>query len=225
MKQFFVLLTFAFGFQLAAQTHHIGLSFGVNQLLSIDEGPPFGDNSPWESKLGFGANLNYQYAFSNNLIIGFGYSYLGPRFIDPDGSTLILGLNSRVTIDELLFHYYQSFGLELGYKGQLSQRYSIQFSTGPSFIYHDKQRSYAEGYKETTYVSDFDFSKDRIYYGINLSIKQSYTIYQEWNYRINFTATLRNTYIFDYLQFKNSIDRILPQAYLGVELELGRRRR
>ncbi|MCR9153176.1 MAG: hypothetical protein NXI09_03645 [Bacteroidetes bacterium] len=210
---------------LNAQTHHIGLNFGVNQLLSIDEGPPFGDNSPWESRLGFGANLNYQYAFSNNLVIGFGYSYLGPRFIDPDVSILMEGQNGRVITDELLFHYYQALGLELGYGGQMSKRYSIQFSTGPGFIYHYKQRSYAEGYEETAYVADFDFSKDRIYYGINLNIKQSYTIYQKRSYRINLTANLRLTYIFDYLQRNNSIDRILPQVYLGVELELGRRRR
>ena len=57
MKQFFMLLLFAIGFQLSAQTHHIGLNFGVNQLLSIDEGPPFGDNSPWESTLGIGMDF------------------------------------------------------------------------------------------------------------------------------------------------------------------------
>ena len=64
---------------------------------------------------------------------------------------------------------------------------------------------------------------DQIYYSVKLIVKQSYTVYQEWNYRINLTATLRNTYILDYLHIKNSIDRILPQVYLGVELELGRR--
>ena len=59
MKPILILLLVAFGFQLSAQTHQIGLNCGVNQLLSIDEGPPFGGGSPWESKLGFGFDLSY----------------------------------------------------------------------------------------------------------------------------------------------------------------------
>ena len=225
MKQFFVLLTFAFGFQLAAQTHHIGLNFGVNQLLSIDEGPPFGDNSPWESTLGIGYGFSYQYAFKNKITIGLGFSKMHMRFIEPNVSKFIEELNEDVLADEFLILYSLNYNLSLGYQWNFTKRHSFQVSGGPNILYDDKQKSYLEGYEQTLFTNDFDFSKDQIYYGVNLSIKQSYTVYQDWNYRINLNATLRNTYIFDYLHRNNSIDRILPQAYLGVELELGRRRR
>jgi len=224
MKQFILLLLVAIGFQLNAQTHHIGLNFGVNQLLSIDEDPPFGGGSPWESKLGFGYGLSYNYTFNNGLTLGLDLNHLTLRFKEYDASRIVEGYDERVVADAVLFTYYYASGLDVGYNWRFSNLFSLQLKFGPSFIYYYKQKSLLEGYSETLYIADFDFSKDRIYYGINLNIKQSYTVYQDWNYRINLTATWRNTYIFDYLQFKNSIDRILPQAYLGVELELGRKR-
>ena len=219
-----MFLTFAIGFQLSAQTHRIGFKFGINQLLSIDEDPPFGGGSPWESKSGFGYGLSYSYSFNNRLTLGLDLNHLALRFKEYDASRSVEGYDERVVADAVLFTYYYACGLDLGYNWRFSNLFSLQLNFGPSFIYYYKQKSLLEGYNQTLYIADFDFSKDRIYYGINLSVKQSYTVYQDWNYRINLTATLRNTYIFDYLHRNNSIDRILPQAYLGVELELGRRR-
>jgi len=224
MKQVLMLLTFAFGFQLNAQTHHIGLNFGVNQLLSIDEGPPFGDNSPWESTLGIGYELSYHYVFRNGLSVGLDIGYISPNFKDYEGSTFIEQLNEEVVADRVLILSYISYDALVAYKWDLSSRYSIQVNTGPSIYYEDREKSYVEGFEETLIIRDFEYAEKRFNYGVSLGLKQSYTVYQDWNYRINLTATLRNSYIFDYLHRNNSIDRILPQAYLGVELELGRRR-
>ena len=219
-----MLLLFAIGFQLAAQTHQIGLNFGVNQLLSIDEGPPFGDGSTWESKLGFRYDLSYNYSFNNGLALGLDLNHLALRFKEYDASRSVEGYDERVVADAVLFTYYYACGLDVGYNWRFSNLFSLQLNFGPSFIYYYKQKSLLKGYDQTLYIAEFDFSKDRIYYGVNLNVKQSYTVFQDWNYRINITATLRSCYIFDYLHRNNSIDQILPQAYLGVELELGRRR-
>lgn len=211
--------------KLNSQTHHLGLNFGINQILNFQEEPPFGDNSPWKSTLGLGYELSYHYTFKNNLTLGLGLGYLQPKFIEYDESIFIEELNENVIADRVLILTYINYNLFLGYKWQLSDRYSIQVGTGPSILYEDKQKTYSKGFKQTLSIRDFEFSRDQINYGITLNVEQAYTLIQDWNYRLNLIASVRNTYIIDYLHIPNSINRLLPQAYLGLELELGRRQR
>ena len=224
MKQVLMLLTFAIGFQLAAQTHHIGLNIGVTQLLSTDKDPPFGGGSPWVSQLGIGYGLSYSYAFKNRFSLGLNFNRLNPSFIYHNASTFIEELNAQVEEDKILILYFLNYNLLLGYQWNLSNRFLIQVSSGLSIIYDDKQKSYVRGYDATISKRDFSFSKDRIYYGVNIEIQQSYTLIKDWNYRLNLTGGIRGAYIFDYLNYAPSFNRLLPQMYLGLELELGRRR-
>lgn len=213
------------GLGTTAQTHHLGFNFGINQILSPDEDPPFGRGSPWEYTLGFGYEVSYNYTFKNNLTLGLNVGYLNPKFIAYNESTFIEELNERVEADKVLTHYYYSTYFKVGYAWPLGKRYSIQVNTGPLIFYNGKEKSYYKGYAQTLYISELIFSKDYINYGVNLNIDQSYNLIQDWNYRLNLIASLGCTYIIDYLHYPNSINRLLPQAYLGLELELGRRKR
>lgn len=223
--KFTIILSILLSAHLWSQTHHIGLNFGVTQLLSTDKDPPFGSGSPWVSQLGIGYGLSYSYAFKNRFSLGFNFNKLNPNFIYHNASTFIEELNEQVEEDKILILYFLNYNLSLGYQWNITNRYLIQVSSGLSIIYDDKQKSYVRGYDATIIKRDFSFSKDRIYYGVNIEIQQSYTLIKDWNYRLNFTGGIRGAYIFDYLNYTPSFNRLLPQMYIGFELELGRRRR
>ena len=220
-----MLLTFAFAFQLSAQTHHIGLNFGVNQLLSIDEGPPFGKGSPWSADLGYGMDLSYYYVFNNGLSIGANLSVLDLRFQNEDQKVLLEDENVLVQGTEVLKHYYLNPGFQIGYYWQPTARFGLHFATGLSRSYYFKQVYYLRNYEETRYSLGFSKGEMRSFMAVQVSCNQSYTVIRRLAYRLNLISSIRYTHYFDYLNYTESIDRILPQAYLGVELELGRRRR
>ncbi len=225
MKQFFMLLLFAIGFQLSAQTHHIGLNFGVNQLLSIDEGPPFGNNNPWEARIGFANDLSYHFSTKRGFTYGLNMNALFPRFIHENRSELIGEGNELITADRVSIHTYLSLCLNLGYKWDLGPRYSLHFSLGSGLMYNQRQKSYFRNDMEIKRVNTYELKEENTSYQIQIGLEQSYTLKRGRNFRLNLVGSIRAAQIFDYMKLSEQINRILPQAYLGVELELGRRRR
>lgn len=225
MKHFIMLLLVAIGFQLRSQTHHIGLTFGLNQSYSPELQRELRFTSPFSSKIGTGVQLDYNYVYENSFLIGAYLNRASVDFVDEDEEYYFDNQYRGEYSDLLLKLRFISSGVYIGYEWNVTRNYGLRVSGGPAFFYRYEELAYFRDFQDKERRLRFEPTNENVYYAIDFSLDQTYTVMRELNYRFKIKASIRNSYVFNFLDYGNQNNRILPQAYLGVELELGRRRR
>ena len=220
-----ILLTiFLIGYSLAgiSQIHQVGLSGGINTLVSWNGDPALGNGSPFDSKVGYSTNLSYSFIFENGLSVDLRNSLSTVRYQADDFFALI-GENDEIVQANLkYFERYYHISMGGGYLFNLNERYSIQAQAGGSMMYFYKEIAYSEGYPETRVENSRDREDDHRYFGFYLAINNIYSVYKTRGFEIALLGSLSATQVFDYVWSGSGLNRVLPEVTLGVAVAFGK---
>ncbi len=220
-----LILSILLSTKLCSQTHHIGLSFGVNQSYSPELQKALRFTSPFDSRIGIGMQLDYHYVNKNSFLIGAYLNRASVDFVDEDEEYYFDNQHRGEYSDLLLKLRFICSGVYIGYEWNVTRRYGVSFSGGPALFYRYEELAYFRDFQDKERRVRFEPTNENVYYAIDFNLDQTYTVLRELNYRLKIKASLRNSYVFNFLDYGNQNNRILPQGFLGFELELGRRRR
>lgn len=205
-----------------AQGHKIGLSGGINSTLSWDGNPPLGEGSPYDAKLGYSINLSYSYAFENNMTLSLRNSFTLINLQSDDFWSSIDENGNPNYVDKVACQYYYQLSLGGGYLFELGQRYSLGVEVGASMLYNYKQLSYTVGQRETESETKWPWDKRNRYYGVFLSLDNSFELYSKRRHSLYLTGCVRATQVFNYGWSDSGLNRVLPELTLGVSVAFGK---
>jgi len=225
MKHLFIFVLLANSLLGLAQNHTVGINGGINKVYSWDGKPPFGEGSPYYSKLGSSVNLTYTLLLKNNVRLSLNGGLNVLNFQIDDFYAFTDDNNQAISADFRLSNRYYSSSLGGGYLFNISDNYAIGTEVGAVLLYRFKQVSYSMGYPDTRIENDWPWKQDNRYYGMFLAMDHSYRIYRSKHYRLYLTGALRVNHVIDFNSREISNDRILPELTLGVAVTFGKQNR
>lgn len=222
MKALVTLILVGISLVCNAQTHQLGLGGGINTLLSWNDEPPFGEGSPFDSKIGHTTNLTYTFVFKNGITISLQNSLVTLNYLSDNAIAFRDENNEPVRADRKLSLQNYQASLGGGYVFNFGDRYTMNVHAGLDFLFYFNQVAYSKGYPETKIERKQDWEEDNRFYGVFLGMRQNYDIYKSQNLDLFLTCSLRATQIFDYINLSGGENRLLPELTLGIGVSFGK---
>jgi hypothetical protein len=213
------LLVFC-GVWVFAQSHSVALSGGTSYITSFNGENPISAGSPWEPRLG-GLTLSLEYSFTlqNGIFFNVRSNFSQLNLFD-EKAILFSEITNDFTIAEQ--DLYQSFftnSLGTGYLFEINRVYDLGLEVGGSMFYHYKSVANSDQVSNSRIEIEREWKSDNIYFGVYLENNHYFRIYKSRKTEVHLLTGVRTTTAFDYMREENS-PRLLPELFLGVELQL-----